>query len=189
MPGFKVNRVDNNDDTKSQEVSSGPLGEILSRLQATMEEEAKQRASDLTPSATFEPSMSRPSSPVNFPAYDAMDIDHDDEYTPPEIPPAAASSKPKAKTRLDLAQEYLSQARETLKKENPELKDRLPSPTAPACGRTQPVRPELAVREDPKAQLMRVLYQDPTWTAQRILDENDRAVQDQARKRSFWDEM
>lgn len=185
-----ANRMDNNDEIESQGGSSGPLGEILSRLQATMEEEAKQRASvDLTPSATFEPSISRPSSPRNFFASDAMDIDHIDKHAPPEILPAAASSKPKAKTRLDLAQEYLSQARETLKKENPELKDRLPSPRAPACGRTQPVRPELAVREDPKAQLMRVLYQDPTWTAQRILDDNDRTIRNQARRESFWDEM
>ena len=182
-----VNQVDNNDETKSQEVSSGPLGEILSRLQATMEEEAKQR--DLTPSATFEPSISRPSSPKNFFASDAMDIDQVDKHTPPETIPAAGSSKPKGKTPLDLAQEYLSQARETLKKENLELKDRLPSPTAPACGRTKPVRPELAVREDPKAQLMGVLYQDPTWTSQRILDENDRAVRNQARKGTFQDEM
>ncbi|KAL8788376.1 MAG: hypothetical protein Q9195_007334 [Heterodermia aff. obscurata] len=200
MPGFRVTSKE----------------EIQQRLQTTMSEDAQEKqmsseapVRDLTPSATFEPSVSRPRSPVNFRASDAMDFDFelsmsrppspvnvhasdamDFEYTPSErIPNSASSSeKEKKKTLMDLAQEYLSQVRQNLVEKHPQLKNELKHIESPAPGRTPTAKPKLELREDPKAQLMGLLYGDPTWTAQQLLDESDGSRPKQkAARGTFWD--
>ena len=169
---------------------SGPLSPVLDCLSTNMKKQAREQkqtagdipARDLAPFATYEPSMASVPGPINFHASDPMDID-DDSKDP------ASASKPdsKPKTKLELAQDYLKQAREKFKGENPKIKGLITAPTS--SGARSPaydwqLRPAFAVGEDPKAQLMRVLYGDPTWTAQRILEENDESRK--ANKESFW---
>ena len=186
MPGFKINSSKNNRNERESQEVSGPLGIVLERLNTNLREEARQKEEmegdtpvwDLTPSATFESSITRPSSPRNFHDSDAMDIDEDDT---PEVggffntalsrsPPY---TDPMARTKFDMAREYLSEARTTILAKPHHAKGIeipfSPQNRSPTWART--ARPKFEEREDPKAQLLGVVYGDPSWVAERILDE------------------
>ena len=235
MPGLRIKSNGNDEkEVMSQEIS-GPLSEILHRLKTCKEQEARSQAEmtseilshDLTPSATFEPSMRRPSSPVNFHADDAMNVDDDDEYTRSHFgghfnselsryrsdsldARRQAPSKrniqseksnfvpnldSEAEKKFAVAQIHLEQGRKEIN-DNPNH-DKLKVESPPSVKGRSPTwlyeaRPTLAPREDPKSQLMGLLYDDPGWTAQRFLkkiDEKRAGKKPKAAEGSFWDEL
>lgn len=207
MPGFKINSSKNDNNERESQKVSGPLGEILTRLNTNMKEDARGKkemagdlpARDLTPSATFEPSMGRAPSPINFHASDAMDIDDEDisengGFFNTGLSRSPPYSDPMARTKLAIAQDYLCKARETILA-NPNHQKEIKAPTSSDCRSptwARTARPKFAEREDPKAQLMGVVYGDSSWVAERILDEPyvDPANRGTKTDRgSLWDEL
>ena len=232
-----------NKEAESQEVS-GPLSEILDRLRTSMEDQTRRNNEftidipdrDLTPTATFEPAIARPSSPINFHAREAEEDDDDIYYSPSNLRGLGISHTELTRCRSDslsarhqaschqassscydgsddssglqtqslrelkftLAQKHLNYAREKISKDPEHKKLRKDIETPPFEKNRYPTwlreaRPNFAEREDPKGQLLGVIYGDPTWTAQRLLDEweaKDRTGGGAKSGRGgFWDEM